>query len=369
MYDFDKSTPQTASVLAVSGGGLLGVIPAAMLMRYEALGLQNYGPAYRLSDSFNAAAGSSTGAVIAAGVALGLRAQDIADFYLKVVPVGFRRKRRAIPLIHDMFDGDLIESFFERRTAGRLLTRQDLHCDLTILTKDLSRGVSVAFTTTDGAGPQVLGAEIRCEAQPLSRVLRASTAAPGLFPPVEMTLAGTGAALLADGGVSLFNDPSYLAARLAQASGAPKVDLTVLGTGSARPVRTAGKARRGPSVLRAMRALFGLIKDGESLTDCLLADLVAASGGDVTCRRHDMRLIPATYGALGLTVTAQEMRHMRGFADVRGKARLFEAALMLAEQTIHAPLPLAGDKGRAQAIDTPAGLSANCAIGERLFHD
>ena len=55
MFDFENTAgPVTeSSLLSVSGGGLLGVIPAAMLLRIEALGKEKYGPHYRLSDSFD----------------------------------------------------------------------------------------------------------------------------------------------------------------------------------------------------------------------------------------------------------------------------------------------------------------------------
>ena len=93
MLDFmtyePMETPGEMRILSVSGGGLLGVIPAAFLMHFEALGQRTYGQSYRLADSFDLAGGSSTGAVISTGIALGLSAAEIADFYLRDVPKGF----------------------------------------------------------------------------------------------------------------------------------------------------------------------------------------------------------------------------------------------------------------------------------------
>ena len=362
MFDIETTGApnKELSLLSVSGGGLLGVIPAAMLMRYEALGQDAYGLGYRLCDSFDSVAGTSTGAVIATGVALGLRAEDIVNFYLKDVPAGFRRRTMAVPLVHDLFDGDLMETFFERRTQGRLLERGALQCDLTILTKDLARGTSVAFTTLPDTRPKILGAEIRNEARPLSKVLRASTAAPGLFSPVRMQLDGVGPTLLADGGFSLFNDPSFLLSRLAQDAGAARIDMTVLGTGSSGPAGTVRRRKWDPSITRAMRALFRLIKDGEALTEGLMTELAAAQGAGFTCRRHDMCLSRAAFENLGFPVSAREARKMRAFADFAGKLRLFDIATRLAERTILAPLPLAGGNRMSQAIDTPDPLGANC---------
>ncbi|WP_299629082.1 patatin-like phospholipase family protein [uncultured Tateyamaria sp.] len=361
MLDFENTRMMNTRLLSVSGGGLLGVIPAAILMRYEALGRTAYGADYRLCDSFDAVAGSSTGAVIAAGIALGLPAQDIANFYLRDVPRGFKRKRLALPLIHDIFDGDLMERFFEARTRGCLMERRALECDLTIMVKDLGRGTPLAFTTRKSPISNLLGAEICTEAQPLARVLRASTAAPGLFSPVEMALDRVGPTLLADGGFSLFNDPSYLASRLAMAQGATGIDLTVLGTGSARPPHKARIKRRGPSIGRALHALFGLIGEGEILSEALVTQLGGLPGFDMSVRRHDMRLTAETFETIGAPATRSELRDMRRFADFKGKVQLYEAATLLAKQTIHAPLPLKANRQmpNTHMIDTSELISAN----------
>lgn len=343
MFDFENTIEQATenALLTVSGGGLLGVIPAAMLLRFEALGKEAYGPQYRLSDSFDSVSGSSTGAVIAAGVALGLSARDIADFYLHDVPRGFKRRKRAVPLLHDIFDGDLLHSFFEQRTQGRLLDRDVLECDLTLLTKDMQRGNSIAFTTIDHGIDHVLSAEIRCEKLPLSDLLRASTAAPGLFPPVSMELRGLGETRLVDGGFSLFNDPSYLLTRMTRARGVQRIALTSLGTGSSRPRYSGNSLTDKVSVLRAFRGLFGLIKDGEALSQELMRDMADMFGPGLQHAHYDMSLTRETFEALGVPVKPTELRDMRKIADFAGKEQLFEAAQLVAERAIVDALPLA----------------------------
>lgn len=354
MFDFvpdERNEPQKA-LLSVSGGGLLGVIPAAMLLRFETLGHQTYGPGYRLCDSFDSVAGTSTGAVIAAGVALGLSAQDIVDFYLRDVPRGFKRRTAAVPLLHDVFDSELLHSFFEQRTQGRVLDRAALNCDLTILTKDLQRGKAIAFTTIDSGIDSILSAEIRCEKQPLSDLLRASTAAPGLFSPVNLNLKGIGDTRLVDGGFSLFNDPSYLLARLT-CEGLPQpMALTSLGTGSSRPVYSGQGLADRVSVLRAFRGLFGLIKDAEALSQELMRDMAAMFGPALRHSHFDMSLTRETFEGLSFRLKTGELREMRKFADFAGKERLFQAASAMAEHLIHQPLPLVGQKSVTETVDS-----------------
>jgi uncharacterized protein len=63
-------------VLAIDGGGVRGVIPAAFLARVEkTLGV-------RISDCFDLIVGTSTGGIVALGLGAGLGASEIRDFYV-----------------------------------------------------------------------------------------------------------------------------------------------------------------------------------------------------------------------------------------------------------------------------------------------
>lgn len=62
-------------ILAIDGGGIKGVIPAAFLTRIEET-LEK-----RVVDHFDLIAGTSTGAIIALGLGLGLPAREILEFY------------------------------------------------------------------------------------------------------------------------------------------------------------------------------------------------------------------------------------------------------------------------------------------------
>lgn len=82
-------------MLSVDGGGIRGLIPAAILVEVEAILRQREGPDARLADYFDLFAGTSTGGIIAGLMILPDRSpvkttQDIVDFYLKQGPVLFR---------------------------------------------------------------------------------------------------------------------------------------------------------------------------------------------------------------------------------------------------------------------------------------
>ncbi|MEL6978257.1 MAG: patatin-like phospholipase family protein [Pseudomonadota bacterium] len=90
-------------VLSLSGGGLRGLIAAAMLERLEQLGRERFGSERRLSDFFDLVGGASTGAVMATAVALGCEAKRIVAFYRDDAPQVFSRKRFAVPLVTELF--------------------------------------------------------------------------------------------------------------------------------------------------------------------------------------------------------------------------------------------------------------------------
>ncbi|MEM0935998.1 MAG: patatin-like phospholipase family protein [Pseudomonadota bacterium] len=348
-----EGTPR--QILSVTGGGLLGVIPAAMLVRLEELGRAAHGAEYRLCHSFDLVGGASTGAVIATGVALGLPAREIASFYLDEAPIGFRRRRFSIPLLQDKLDHASLQSHFAGRTRGRRLARGDLHCDLTILTKSLSRAIPMAFSTlaTAQAGTLCLGAELRADRLPLDRLLRASTAAPGLFRPEMLPTGADGAPeICIDGGLSPFNNSALLLTRLAQSVWPDDLAVTTLGTGLPRTRRAVGPYQIESAVTRLMKGFTSMVGDMCHHVDDIMNALAEMPGGGLAHRRYDMDLTASVFSELGVDVSRAELRQMRAFADIRGKARLFDIALRHANRIVEIAPPLTA-RGRSE-LGVPA---------------
>src|SRR6266508_5808994 len=70
-------------LLAIDGGGIRGVLSLKILGRIEELLIkESKRPDYRLADYFDYVAGTSTGGIIAAGIAIGMSVKQILDFYL-----------------------------------------------------------------------------------------------------------------------------------------------------------------------------------------------------------------------------------------------------------------------------------------------
>ena len=74
-------------ILTIDGGGLKGAMPAAFIAEIEEISGQ------RVVDNFDLIVGTSTGGIIALGLAAGLSGAEILDFYLTRGPRVFDHHR------------------------------------------------------------------------------------------------------------------------------------------------------------------------------------------------------------------------------------------------------------------------------------
>src|SRR5207247_572025 len=71
-------------LLAIDGGGIRGVLSLMVLAKIESMLIEeSKRPDYRLADYFDYVSGTSTGGIIAAGIAMGMSVADMMDFYVK----------------------------------------------------------------------------------------------------------------------------------------------------------------------------------------------------------------------------------------------------------------------------------------------
>ncbi|APA92627.1 MULTISPECIES: CBASS cGAMP-activated phospholipase [Myroides] len=76
----DREDNQKFRILSIDGGGIRGLIPAKILAELETE-LQKDQPNKSLYEHFDLICGTSTGAILAIGVALGIPAKELANFY------------------------------------------------------------------------------------------------------------------------------------------------------------------------------------------------------------------------------------------------------------------------------------------------
>ncbi len=242
-------TTRSRRLLAIDGGGLAGLIPAECLIQIEEQLDRFTGTPKPLCERFDLIAGTSTGAILAAGLALGLKAAELRDFYLKFgheiftksfLPVRFWHSYPSAPLAKH-----LKEVFGEATTLGS----ERLRTQILIVTKNATLGNDWFFTNNPKSKFFKNNSGL-----PLWQVVRASSAAPTYFPPQSIeVLDDTGEKQryeFIDGGVSSYNNPAlqvFLEATIPQYGngwpmGVDQLLLISLGTGFSAVTVPVGKA-------------------------------------------------------------------------------------------------------------------------------
>src|SRR6185312_2006937 len=132
--------PGPKRLLSLDGGGVRGAVTVAFLERIEALLGEQSGQEIRLGDYFDLVGGTSTGAVIAGALALGYRTSQVKDFYLRLAPYAFKRRKWSIPVLQPKFDARGLRKQIEDVVGSRLLSSPDLITGFCIITKRMDTG-------------------------------------------------------------------------------------------------------------------------------------------------------------------------------------------------------------------------------------
>ena len=121
-------------ILAIDGGGIRGILPAALLTELE----QRYLKGQSVGNYFDMIAGTSTGGIIGLGLSIGLPAADILKLYrdhgLEVFPApgrDFLKVRSGLRLLrnlrHHPYDADVLKrhltGIFQNRIFGEATRR------------------------------------------------------------------------------------------------------------------------------------------------------------------------------------------------------------------------------------------------------
>jgi uncharacterized protein len=242
-------TTRPRRLLAIDGGGLLGLIPAEALILIEQQLDQITGTQKPLCDRFDLIGGTSTGAILAAGLALGLKATELRDFYLHYGSDIFRKSFLPVRLWHKYPSGPLEKHLKDVLGESTTLGSIDLRTMVLIVTKNTTLGNDWFFTNN----PKSKFFKNN-SALPLWQVVRASTAAPTYFPPQTIVIPEDSGKQqnydFIDGGVSSYNNPAlqvFLEAAVPEYGigwpmGADRLMLISLGTGFNSVTINSGKA-------------------------------------------------------------------------------------------------------------------------------
>lgn len=237
-------TPGPRKILCCDGGGIRGVISLEVLVRLEQLLRAKLGrPDLVLSDYFDYIAGTSTGGIIAAALAIGMPAQDVRDLYLRVGRDVFT-KEGLLSRWKSAYQGGPLEQILKQTFGERDLSPAGLRTLLLVVTRNTTTDSAWPISSNPHAAYNRHGRDYNNLLFPLWQVVRASTAAPTFFPPEVIRMQGAQGArefVFVDGGTTAYNNPAFLAYKMATEpryqlnwqSGEDKLLIVSVGTGSA----------------------------------------------------------------------------------------------------------------------------------------
>jgi patatin-like phospholipase/acyl hydrolase len=248
-----KGRPEPRKLLALDGGGIRGVMTLEVLAKIESELQRKLGRTdkFVLADYFDYVAGTSTGAIIATCLSLGMRIDDIRKFYIDSGPAMFDKTN----LIRRYFRNKFKDQKLSKKLQS-VIAEQTGEAVATLGSKALRTYLMLVLrnATTDSPWPISNNPAAKyndpsrpdCNLNlPLWQLVRASTAAPTYFPPEVITFKGDDDQdyefIFVDGGVTMYNNPAFQLFLMATVkryevgwpTGEDKMLLVSVGTGTA----------------------------------------------------------------------------------------------------------------------------------------
>lgn len=317
-------------MLALDGGGIRGLVSLEILASIEStLRRENDDPDLVLADYFDYFAGTSTGAMIATGLALGWPVDRIMESYLENGPHLFdpiSRRRRIATRFGWKYPRSGLAGQLQQEYGAETMFGDDRFRSLLL--------VVVHNSTTDSPWPLSNNPRAKyndpdladCNLRlPLWQIVRASTAAPVYYPPEQVRL-GASHFVFVDGGITPFNNPAhqlFLQAtlpeyRLEWPTGEERLLLVSVGTGALPKTHPDLRARQ-VNLLHTIKTLPGTLLAGSSVHQdilcratgrCVHGDPIDGELGRLdaprphpalfTYVRYNVSLDPVSLDALGL---------------------------------------------------------------------
>ena len=284
-------------LLALDGGGLRGMLSVQILRRIEKLLRDRHGdPSLVLADYFDLIGGTSTGAIIAAGLALGMTVDEIEGHYRALGAEVFKRSFWRRGLVVPKYDAEKVAKALRGVYGRRTLKSTDLRTGLFVMSKRFDTGSPWPLTNHPASRYFAQGPGSRTIPNgeyPLWQVVRASTAAPSFFAPESIQISRDDAERglqavhgeFLDGGVSTANNPSLQMLMTATMqgyafgwpAGADQLLLVSVGTGRANPAPGPTSGFESAAAAQAVLALKSLMDDCADLVEATLQWLSASA--------------------------------------------------------------------------------------------
>ena len=265
-------------LLALEGGGVRGCISIEVLARIEALLRERTGdPNLVLGDWFDYLGGTSTGAILAACLASGMPVARIREFYQEQGRAMFQKAFLLKRLWFQYEREPLAAKLREVLGADTKLGSPELRCLLLLVLRNASTDSPWPLSNNPFARYNDRK-RLDCNLElPLWQLVRASAAAPVFFPP-ELVQLGGKELVFVDGGVTSYNNPSFLLFLMATLepyqlrwpTGPDRLLLVSVGTGRSLATSSLDPGQQSPSLLEAARTVPHALISSASIQQDLL---------------------------------------------------------------------------------------------------
>ena len=294
-------------ILALDGGGIRGILTLQFLQAVETEIKARFGDKTRLCDYFDLIGGTSTGSIIAAGLACGMTVDALQNVYRSIgasvfQPGGLGR------LLPELLQGTLAPKF----PSGPLQAELDrqLGAETTLDSDRILTGLMIMTKRLDTGSPWPLdnGGRGKFAAQDgalrLTEIVRASTAAPTYFAPEKIPIHSRDGSVVdgafVDGGVTPFNDPALQLLMMAALqghglcwpTGKDKLLIVSVGTGQYREFAIGAGGHRRPGGApgdRGAAIAHGRLRADEPRDPAMADQLPHALDHRSGRRRHETR--------------------------------------------------------------------------------
>jgi hypothetical protein len=252
------------------------------LERIESLLRRRYGdPGLRLCDYFDLIGGTSTGAIIAAALAIGKTVAELQELYRNLASAIFKAQWYRLGLLSPKFSIEALQAALESTFHDYRLGGKEVLTGLMIMCKRFDTGSPWVIHNHPQSryyGRGGRGAHVPNSEYLLTQVVRASTAAPHYFEPERIQVAEDFFGAFVDGGLSPHNNPALQLLFLAALNGYgwrwPLGESNLLivsaGTGRKEMSENCDDVMRMPAAGLAGRSLLNLMDDCSWLNQTVL---------------------------------------------------------------------------------------------------
>ncbi len=350
-------------ILALDGGGIRGALTLGFLEKIETIIRERENNNnLKLCDYFDLIGGTSTGAIIAAGLAIGMDAKDITALYLDLGNTIFGKKRSWLLNPFKRYKAQ-----FDFRPLEEALTK--VFGDTIIGSEKIKTGLCIVAKRADTLSTWPIinhpGGKYfeHNKGMLLRQVIRASAAAPSYFIPQKVDVGFGEVGAFIDGGVSLANNPALQLFLVATLEGFPfrwdigedKLSILSLGTGTYtkryNPDKVAKKGLLGWASM--IPELF--MEDANYMNQTMLQYLsnpkvpqeIDSEVGDLSedllgdkpslsYTRYNVMLESKTLKKLGFELSQEQLESLREMSESKNKELLYAIGAKAANEMIEA---------------------------------